>query len=89
MTINTLSGIYENVYLSVNRYRVDNNIAIRAWRNEEGLALVTPKEVTDAAKDPGNKKFISWTDPDISPGYYSDVYKDGKEFAPERRPTEA
>lgn len=57
-------------------------------REEWGLVLVMPKEVTEAAQRLGKEAFKSRAEESISAGAYYNGYSAGKEFNPARRLSE-
>jgi hypothetical protein len=54
-------------------------------REEWGLVLVMPKEVTEAAQHLGHEHFKSSAEDNISAGAYRQGYAEGREFDPTRR----
>lgn len=54
-------------------------------REEWGLVLVMPKEVTEAAQHLGQEHFKSRAEDNLSAGAYRQGYAEGREFDPTRR----
>ena len=54
-------------------------------REEWGLVLVMPKEVTEAAQHLGHEHFKSSAEDNLSAGAYRQGYAEGREFDPTRR----
>lgn len=54
-------------------------------REEWGLVLVMPKEVTEAAQHLGHEHFKSRAEENLSGGAYRQGYAEGREFDPTRR----